>query len=93
MNVEIGTESPIFLFLEYLFRNFPVLSLQCGAHCSGDKSISHNLPTMSQCGLTNSDFSHLCMNKIIFCHNLISKVDNSQGTENLELRCRFFEQL
>ncbi len=27
MNVEIGTETPIFLFWEYLFRNFGVLSL------------------------------------------------------------------
>ncbi len=27
MNVEIGTETPIFLFWEYLFRNF--LSSQC----------------------------------------------------------------
>ncbi len=32
MNVEIGTESPIFLFWDYLFRNFGILSLQfvCG---------------------------------------------------------------
>jgi hypothetical protein len=29
MNVEIGTETPIFLFFEYLFRNFGILSLQC----------------------------------------------------------------
>jgi hypothetical protein len=30
MNVEIGTEAPIFLFWEYLFRNYGILSLQCG---------------------------------------------------------------
>jgi hypothetical protein len=30
MNVEIGTETPIFLFWDYLFRNFGILSLQCG---------------------------------------------------------------
>ncbi len=30
MNVEIGTETPIFLFWEYLFRNFGILSLQWG---------------------------------------------------------------
>jgi hypothetical protein len=29
MNVEIVTETLIFLFWEYLFRNFGVLSLQC----------------------------------------------------------------
>ncbi len=27
--MEIGTETPIFLFWEYLFRNFGILSLQC----------------------------------------------------------------
>jgi hypothetical protein len=29
MNVEIGTETPIFLFWEYLFRNIGILSLKC----------------------------------------------------------------
>jgi hypothetical protein len=29
MNVEIGTEAPIFLFREYLFQIFGILSLQC----------------------------------------------------------------
>jgi hypothetical protein len=29
MNVEIGTEAPIFLFWEYLFQIFDILSLQC----------------------------------------------------------------
>jgi hypothetical protein len=29
MNVEIGTKTPIFLFWEYLFLNFGILSLQC----------------------------------------------------------------
>jgi hypothetical protein len=29
MNVEIGTETPIFLFWEFLFQNFGILSLQC----------------------------------------------------------------
>ncbi len=29
MNVEIGTETPIFLFWEYLFRKSGILSLQC----------------------------------------------------------------
>ncbi len=31
MNVELGTETPVFLFWEYLFQNFGILSLQCGA--------------------------------------------------------------
>jgi hypothetical protein len=30
VNVEIGTEAPIFLFWEYLFQIFGILSLQCG---------------------------------------------------------------
>ncbi len=29
MNVEIGTEAPIFLFWEYFFLIFGILSLQC----------------------------------------------------------------
>jgi hypothetical protein len=29
MNVEIGTETPIFLFWEYLVQIFGILSLQC----------------------------------------------------------------
>ncbi len=29
MNVEIGTEAPIFLFWEYFFQIFGILSLQC----------------------------------------------------------------
>ncbi len=29
MNVEIGTETPIFFFWEYLFQIFGILSLQC----------------------------------------------------------------
>jgi hypothetical protein len=29
MNVEIGTETPIFLLWEYLFQNVGIVSLQC----------------------------------------------------------------
>jgi hypothetical protein len=29
MNVEIGIKAPIFLFWEYLFQMFSILSLQC----------------------------------------------------------------
>jgi hypothetical protein len=29
MNVEIGTETPIFLFWDYLFRKLGILSLLC----------------------------------------------------------------
>jgi hypothetical protein len=32
MNVEIGTEAPIFLFWEYLLPIFDIFSLQCRLH-------------------------------------------------------------
>jgi hypothetical protein len=32
MNVEIGTETPIFLFWEYWLQIFGILYLQCGVH-------------------------------------------------------------
>jgi hypothetical protein len=35
MNVEIGIETPIFLFWEYLFLNFGILSLQCTRYVVG----------------------------------------------------------
>jgi hypothetical protein len=45
MNVEIGTETPIFLFWEYLFRNFGILSLQCsGPLVSGPSPCQLALP-------------------------------------------------
>jgi hypothetical protein len=37
MNVEIGTEAPIFLFWEYLFQIFGILSLQCVVIVALDK--------------------------------------------------------
>ncbi len=42
MNVEIGTKTLIFLFWEYLFRNFGILSLQRGIHLQSHSLISRN---------------------------------------------------
>ncbi len=44
MNVEIGTETPIFLFWEYLFRNFGILSLECSGHVLARES--HTVQTL-----------------------------------------------
>ncbi len=40
MNVEIGTETPIFLFWEYLFQIFGILSLQCGVDSMNKNSLA-----------------------------------------------------
>ncbi len=44
MNVEIGTETPIFLFWEYLFRNFGIFSFQCLSPTSFTRPYQPNLP-------------------------------------------------
>ncbi len=42
MNVEIGTEAPIFLFGDYLFQIFSIFSLQCrGKHNSESISLQN----------------------------------------------------
>jgi hypothetical protein len=44
MNVEIGTETPIFLFWEYLFQNFSILSLQCSSNTFKLQSLQNAKP-------------------------------------------------
>jgi hypothetical protein len=41
MNVEIGTETQIFLFWEYLFRNFGILSLQCNSQLTSQSLMKY----------------------------------------------------
>ncbi len=48
MNVEIGTETPIFLFWYYLFQNFGLLSLQCDIP-AGDGKIGNPFYSVIVC--------------------------------------------
>ncbi len=41
MNVEIGTVTQIFLFWEYLFRNFGILSLQCNSQLTTQRLMKY----------------------------------------------------
>ncbi len=56
MNVEIGTETPIFLFWEYLFRNFGILSLQCGGATIVQYTLEKCLGYLNNHILRMSDF-------------------------------------
>ncbi len=50
MNAEIGTETPIFLFWEYLYQIFGILSLQCMApvHSNNIASLPQPCSTREQ---------------------------------------------
>jgi hypothetical protein len=59
MNVEIGTETPIFLSWEYLFRNFGILSLQCSSE------FFFQLSKKLSAELSLSLFSHGTLSKLL----------------------------
>jgi hypothetical protein len=75
MNVEIGTKTPIFLFWEYLFRNFGILSLQCPLHemflgNRGKNLRAKKLTGDNDIGLkpANQSFSLLAVSLTYRCH-------------------------
>ncbi len=55
--MEIGNETRIFLFWEYLFRNFGVLSLQCRHASPGEHltKLAKDCGTLTQCTVKASD--------------------------------------
>ncbi len=74
VNVEIGTETPIFLFCEYLFRNFGILSLQC---------VRHNLHEPAALEIKRTDYLHIIFS--LFCNQKMSI-----GMESEEPACKQF---
>jgi hypothetical protein len=66
MNVEIGIEAPIFLFWEYLFQIFGILSLQCDRIVTGVK-ISYFVYVLGKCNkLLNTDHTKRFSPYVIF---------------------------
>ncbi len=57
MNVEIGTEAPIFLFWEYLFQIFGILSLQCNIKYQQQQQVE--LPESDRWAASARTFSQL----------------------------------
>ncbi len=60
MNVEIETEAPIFLFWEYLFQIFGILSLQCVNSWNLQK-LAAELPLLGQAFQNHSITAKSCM--------------------------------
>ncbi len=63
MNVEIGTEAPIFLFWEYLFQNFGILSLQCRQGCYLTPREKKDKKTVHRATLSERHKTKLCIGK------------------------------
>jgi hypothetical protein len=68
MNVEIGTETPTFLFWEYLFRKFGILSLQC-------------VLALRPLSWSRYFIDISFQNKYYFCRNQFFLDDISEGTQ------------
>jgi hypothetical protein len=67
MNVEIGTEAPIFLFWEYLFKIFGILSLQCASCLLLNHVPDHtSCPPLKPCTRSSFLSSSLTQHQILF---------------------------
>jgi hypothetical protein len=63
MNVEIGTEAPIFLSWEYLFQIFGILSLQCMENHVYNKIFSFCLAVLCALGLKFAKSAYMTFKK------------------------------
>jgi hypothetical protein len=67
MNVEIGTEAPIFLFWEYLIQIFGILSLQCTRYRCIEWKTKYSYTMLKGLGVPYELFKSILNKNSTFC--------------------------